>query len=140
MAFMRHDVELVGAYLDDLAELRSKLHQWAASAERRTAQVAAEALRSHQKAIRSELVELAAHIFANGGQLERRFQALHLPLMKSADALAGETVEDPAAFVRTVEKALAEERTLLVDDVLPMLIGTLEDAELREVERNFRNR
>lgn len=137
---MRHEVELVATYLDDVALLRGMIEAWAASPEAPRAHRAADALSAHRDAVRSELGELAWHILPGGAQLKERLTSIHRQLSAAAEELTGAQVKDPAALEAALEKALAEERALLVDDVLPMLIGSLEEDELREVERDFRAR
>lgn len=114
---MRDDVEIVTAYLQDLEHARDRF-----------AQGAPEALTRHRRAVRTELISLARHVLPHGAELHARYDEIDAAL---ATACAGGD-ED------VVARTLARERELLVDDVLPLLIGVLDDVELAEWVRTYR--
>lgn len=114
---MRDDVEIVSAYLQALEHARVRF-----------AQGAPEALIRHRCAVRTELISLARHVLPDGAELHARYDEIDGVL---ATACAGGS-ED------VVARALDRERELLVEDVLPLLIGVLDDVELAEWVRTYR--
>lgn len=75
----------------------------------------------HRRAVRTQLMELARHVLPSGGDLWARYEEIDAALAMGAD----------------VSGALGKERALLVDDVLPFLIGLLDDVELQALQADF---
>ena len=129
------EMELMRAYLDSHREARGQLERWAKMPMHDAAGLAQVALKAHEERVRSELISLAVHIFSTGPQLQERYAKIAARIEKAREAMAAG--EHGPQVETALYKALDEERMLLVDELIPMIVGTLEEDELREVTRDF---
>lgn len=120
-ARMREEVEIVDAYLRDLDEAHARFSEGIRAP-----------LARHRRAVRAEVMSLARHVLPDGEELQRQYDAIdqEIAAAESATTATGDAEDRLAA-------ALSRERVLLTEDVLPRLVGTLDDVELVAWVRSF---
>lgn len=120
----------------DQSKLRQQLQRLTETGDPDTRDGFLQQHRAFNRAVRSVLIDFLAHAFVRGPELRTRFEELASP--SRLEALRGSTGDALRAAARRLSPRFEECARFLDDEVVPMVVGMLDESELLELSRDYR--
>jgi hypothetical protein len=91
-------------------------------------------IEAFHRAVRGVLLDFVARAWVQGKELRSRFDALSAPKL---EPLKGAAPEDVAPAAKRYLLSFEKSARLVADELVPLIVGMLEDSELAEITRDF---